>query len=79
MLKFVDGSIVEAKQFYMNIIKSQLTSAELLLLLYYFGEDNENPDAKRLITEYEILKGLPKDKFKNKEDTDLYDPKAYGD
>ena len=86
VIKFIDGSEegVEDKNFYAHLVRAQMSSHELLLLLYNgysrFGKDKFYP----LINKYSLLENMPEDEVISRrlsllgDDTELYLPKAFG-
>lgn len=65
LVKFVDQSDIDDKQFYAEIIRTQLSSYELALLFYHCLSEEGRDDFKPLIEEYSLLKALPKELIDN--------------
>jgi len=86
LIKFIDRSDEQAadKSFYAHLVRAQMSSDELLLLLYNgasrFGKDKFHP----LITRYSLLKNMPEDEVISRrlklpgDDMDLYPSAAFG-
>ena len=72
IIKFVHGSKrgLKEKRFYVNLVRAQLSSDELLLL-FYNALQSENKKFKDLIEKYSLLKTVPEDR--------LYDQQSIGD
>ena len=60
ILVFTDKSkLVSTKKYYTNIIRSQLSNYELILIFYYSIASYDSKDLKNMIEKYQILKDLP--------------------
>jgi len=77
IIKFVNDSNQENKKYYTNLVRSQFSTFEHLLLFYncvsIFGYENFKP----LVIEYSLLDNMPIDKLLDKEHCQFYDKKAY--
>ena len=78
MLKFVDESKHPNKIFYINIVKSQLSSFELALL-FYFGLSGINKLSQLLINKYSLLENVPFDHLILDKHLNYYDKNAFGE
>jgi hypothetical protein len=58
ILKFIGNSGVTDKKFYSDILRAQLSSAELSLLAYNCASSHGNPEMHPLVMEFELLKFL---------------------
>jgi len=87
IVKFVDNSTYpfHHKIIYLNLLRAQLSSYELLLLFYNCLSDDGNRRLKPLVEKYSILEAIPFDDLISKkldlehEHESLYDEKAYGE
>ncbi len=79
VIKFIKKSDIEDKHFYSDLIRAQLSSAELKLLFYNcLSEYGTN--FKPYIEEFALLKHLDRDDLFNRNDEEgLYDVSAYED
>ena len=83
VIKFVDGSKIHDKEFYIHVIRAQLSCDELLLLFYYCLSDYGILKFKSLVEKYSLFDNLPQDKLigQNYKDSfdhkKLYDPRAF--
>ena len=59
IVKFVKFSPLEDKQTYVNFVRAQLSSYELLLLFYNCLSEQGNKSFKPLVEEYALLKNMP--------------------
>lgn len=79
ILKFIHKKNPGDKFFYVNLLRAQLSSSELLVLFYNCLSQFGNAKFKPLIEEYHFLQNMPKNPiFKKQEHTDLYDKSAFG-
>jgi hypothetical protein len=78
IIKFIDQSKINNKTFYINIIRAQLSTKELLLLFYNCISEKGNEKFKPLIEKYTLLKTMPKNEIIDKEKhISLYNNTAY--
>jgi len=75
MLKFVDRSNVANKKVYSDMLRSQLSSHELLLIFYNVFSDMGSEKMLPLVHRYNLLKHLPKDKLADSGDLELLNAK----
>ncbi len=74
-LKFIDTSDLESKSFYFELIKSQLSEQETLMLFYYAINDVE---MKKIIEQHQIFENIAIEKLMNKDtDSRFYNQSAY--
>ena len=84
VVKFVDqhdflgDAELEAKKFYTNLVRAQLSSDELGLLFYNCLSDR-GAKFKDLVEKYALFEDMPLDVLIKEEHQDLYDPNAYGE
>ncbi|MCR4348057.1 MAG: putative phage abortive infection protein [Sulfuricaulis sp.] len=78
IVKYINDSTVQNKKFYTNIIRAQLSSAELFLLFFNslseFGYEKFHP----LILKFELLEHLPQDGDIQSADATRFGSKAFG-
>lgn len=60
IVKFVNSNEIPDKNFYVNLLASELSSHELLLLFYYGLSDSGSQSFKPLIEQYDMLQNIPK-------------------
>jgi len=78
-VKFVKISDVRERRFYTNLIRSQLSSYELVLLFYSCLSDFGRPKFKPLLEEFSLLEALPRALLINsREHLLLYEAGAFG-
>ncbi len=81
-VKFVDQSDFpkdyEAKKFYTNLIRAQLSSNELGILFYNCLSER-GAEFKKLVEKYALLKDMDFKVLINEKDKGLYDKSAYGE
>lgn len=77
IVKFVDQSSVNNKNFYINLVRAQLSSNELFILFYNCNSKHGSSKFKPLIEKYALLKALPMDYLLNPEHYDLYKQSAF--
>ncbi len=79
LLKFVKTNDVENKLLYSNIVRSQLSDYELVMLFYNclskFGKEKFKPMAE----EFALFNNLPQEKLFRRNHIDLYNQSAFGD
>lgn len=63
LIKYIDSSNVPCKKFYTDLVRAQLSSHELLLVYYNCISDLGRTKLAPLVTKYNLLKHLPKDKL----------------
>ena len=78
IVKFVDNSSESDKKFYINILRAQLSSNELLLL-FYNGLSAYGDKFKPLIEKYGLLENVPEEKLLNTGHKKQYAESAFGD
>jgi hypothetical protein len=66
------------KQFYSNLIRAQLSSAELKLVFYNCLSERGNEKFKPLVEEFALLKTIPNDTLPSDELLHRYTPSAFG-
>lgn len=77
-LQVIDQALIENKNSYADILASQLSRDELLLVFYYaLGRDNEN--FKVLVERYSLFKRLKNQGLGFPDDKEYYQPSAFGD
>ena len=76
IVDFIENSVVENVELYVNMIRVQLTDRELLLLFYH-SLSSEGKELKPLIEKYALLKSLPTVNLLKKEHKSLYAESAY--
>lgn len=77
IVKLVDRNDLEDKQFYINIIRAQLSSYELVILFYNCLSDLGSERFKPLIEEYSLLESLDHSLLLDETDVDFYKPSAF--
>jgi len=77
ILKMVDKSAVEDKNFYTSILHAQLSTAEISIIFYY-GLGTEQGDIKSLIEHYSFFEGLQNSAIEFLEIKTLYSSQAFG-
>lgn len=78
VLKFIDTSELEQKQFYANLLRAQLSSDELALLFYNCLSHIGNEKFKPLLEKYAVLEHLPPYGCITSDDAKLYHPSVFG-
>ena len=79
ILKFIHKKNPGDKFFYVNLLRAQLSSSELLMLFYNCLSQFGNDKFKPLIEQYHFLQNMPKNPvFKKGEHTKLYKKSAFG-
>ncbi len=79
IIKFIDGSNVDDKKTYTNLLRAQLSDYELLLLFYNCLSDMGYEKFKPLVEKYSLLKALPDEAINHPEEQKtLYAPSAFG-
>jgi hypothetical protein len=66
------------KKFYTNIVRAQLSSAELMLIFYNCISDFGNEKFKPLVEEFALLKTIPRTVLPNQNLLHLYRESAFG-
>lgn len=80
IIKFIDRSEAEDKDFYTRLVKAQLSSAELVLLFYNGLSVYGSSKFKPFIEKYALLEHLEINHLANPHDQKpLYPPAAYGE
>jgi hypothetical protein len=77
MVKFVDGSEVENKKRYTNLIRAQLSSFELLMLFYGCLGEQSGEKFKVLVERYALLKMLRREELLDPSHSGLYHRSAF--
>ncbi|PWN71347.1 hypothetical protein C1631_001620 [Chryseobacterium phosphatilyticum] len=62
IVEMIDANPVINKRIYINILTSQLTRTEIMMLLY-FGVNTQNEKYRMLIEKYSLLKDIDKEKM----------------
>lgn len=75
---FGDDAEFEAKKFYTNLVRAQLSSDELGLLFYNCLSDR-GAKFKDLVEKYALFEDMPLDVLIKEEHKYLYEPSAYGE
>lgn len=78
LIKLVKNSAVPDKRFYTNLIRAQLSSAELELLFYNCLSGLGHEKFKPLVEEFALLKTFPDDNYPPEFLIRLYSPEAFG-
>ncbi|MHA7899465.1 MAG: putative phage abortive infection protein [Henriciella sp.] len=78
ILKSVDESSVDNKKFYTNIIRAQLSNAELHMILYNGVSDHGKERLKPLLETYEFFDNLPLDSIFYQDALKEYEIAAFG-
>lgn len=78
ILNTIHHSSIEEKQFYINILRAQLSSYELSLLFYYGLMESNKETIKSLIEQYHLLSDLPHDILIDIDHKSEYTLSAYG-
>jgi hypothetical protein len=76
IFKFINMSEVEDKEFYVAIVRAQLSTYESLML-FYNCLSKHGKKFKPLIEEFNVFKGLPSDMLLNQEHYSMYREIAY--
>jgi len=78
ILKFIENSDVEDKQFYSFVVRDQLSMPEVFFLCLFGMRDDNNKEYKRLIEEYSLLRMLNDDLKLDPQVVNYYSEKAFG-
>ena len=79
IVKFVDKSDIKDKKIYTNLLRAQLSSNELKLLLYNCLSSLGKEKFKPLVEKYSLLKSVNvRDLLHGESDAELYDASAFG-
>lgn len=78
IIKFVKHSDVADKRFYTNLVRAQLSSAELKLIFYNCLSNWGNEKFKPLVEEFALLKTMPNEDLPGDEIVRLYNVNAFG-
>jgi len=80
VVNFVDQSDqeVEAKEFYTDLIRGQLSNNELGVL-FYLGLSDRGAKFKDLVEKYALFEDMPSDVLIDEEHRKIYAPSAYGE
>lgn len=79
LIKFIDNSSIDDKRLYTNIVRAQLSDAEVFLLFYNCLSKNGSEKFKPLVEKYALLKVINRDSDLNILYIDLYDKRAFGE
>lgn len=77
IVKFVKNSSVPDKRMYTNIVRAQLSSAELALLFYNCLSDRGREKFKPLLEEFSFLNEMDDSMILSEEHKKFYDPAAF--
>jgi Putative phage abortive infection protein len=77
LIIFIDNSTLDEKQFYINIVRAQLTVHEQLFLFYFVLTKYSKDEFKILIEKYHFFNELPTDELIDSEHKDYYDEKCF--
>ncbi len=78
IFKYINDSDISDKKQYANIVRSQLSDYEILVLFYNCLAKYGVEKFKPLVTEFELFDNLPMQKLYKPEDQSRYEPKAFG-
>jgi uncharacterized membrane protein len=78
IIKFVHRTDGIDKRYYTNLVRAQLSSAEVVLLFFNCLSKLGNVRFKPLVEEYSLLKTLPTDAHVEDSQVKQYSPKAFG-
>lgn len=78
IVKLVHNTENIDKRFYTNIVRAQLSSAEIMLIFYNCISLNGREKFKPLVEEYSLLKTMPRTVLPNEIYLQQYDLKAFG-
>ena len=76
IVEFVHSNEISHKQFYIDLLTSQLSTHEQLLLFYYCLDEDRSKSLKALVQRYRILEGVPEDKLLSIQHSKFYEPSA---
>ena len=79
VIRSVDESEIENKKFYTNILRAQLSNAELHLILYNGLSEHGARRLKPLLESYEFFDNLPFSRVMYQEALKEYQPSAFGE
>lgn len=79
LIKFVDGSDVQNKKLYTNLIRAQLSDDEAVLLFFNGLSSNGVEKFKPLIEKYSLLKNVDQSSKLIRDVVEEYLPSAYGE
>jgi Putative phage abortive infection protein len=77
IFKFIDNSNVENKSFYTNLVRAQLSDAELAILFYNCLNSKGKEKFKPLVEKYSIFKNMPNDYFLHGDHIKYYNRSAF--
>ena len=77
IIKFVDRSRVADKRLYTNLVRAQVSAAELLLLFYNCLSDLGSEKFKPLVERYGLLKTVPRERLVEAANAELYEAAAF--
>jgi hypothetical protein len=77
ILNFVHTVGVEDPNFYMNLVRAQLSTFELLLLFYAGLGGAKTQNFKPLIERYSLFEGFPEERLMDLDHSSLYDRPAF--
>ena len=78
IIKFIDNSETEPKSFYTNIVRAQMSDAEITVLYYNGISAYGITKFKPFIEKYGLLKNLRRESITQPNFTHLYEPTAFG-
>lgn len=78
IIKLIKSTPNIDKKFYTNIVRAQLSSAELMLLFYNCISELGDKKFKPLVEEFSLLKTIPRTTLPNKNLLHFYSESAYG-
>lgn len=79
IFKYINDSEIKDKKKYANIVRSQLSDYELLVLFYNCISKHGEQKFKPLATDFEIFNNLQTSKLFKPEDKNYYPAKAFGE
>jgi uncharacterized membrane protein len=79
LLKFIDSANGVDSRFYTNIVRAQLSSDEVTLLMYNCMSETGHKKFKPLVERYSLLKGLTEVFISTGLVEKVYSPKAFGE
>ena len=77
LVEFVADSEIEPKDFYINIVRTQLSSQQMVLLFYSSLSYSGSPHFKPLIERVHFFRNFPCDILVDQSHTKLYDASAF--
>ncbi len=77
LIIFINNSSIEQKQFYINIVRAQLTVHEQLFLFYFALTKYSQGELKSLLEDYHFFGELPSDELIDSEHKVYYEKKCF--